>query len=397
VAQELYELPEGWEWRPLGEVASLINGRAYKKHELLNAGSVPVLRVGNFFSNRSWYYSDLELPQQKYCDEGDLLYAWSASFGPKIWEGPRAIFHYHIWKIITSNFIDKHYLYWLLELDSVDIKSQGNGVGMKHATKGGMEKRQIPLPPLNEQKRIVAKLDALFTRIDASITHLQQTLELSKALFASALDEVFQQAYSQNPIEKLSNLTSKIGSGATPKGGQKSYKTEGISLIRSLNVHDAYFKEKGLAYIDGTQAALLSNVEVKSGDVLLNITGASVARSCVVPNEYLPARVNQHVSILRPKDMLNSVFLNYLIISPSFKNDLLFQGAGGATRQALTKTMLQNLDIPIPAIGEQKRIVDHLNSLAERTRTLEASTQEKINDLTALKASLLDAAFKGQL
>ena len=96
-----YELVE------LGEVAKLINGRAYKRDELLDEGKTPVLRVGNFFSNRGWYYSDLELADDKYCQKGDLLYAWSASFGPKIWDGPKAIFHYHIWKIEISDKIEK--------------------------------------------------------------------------------------------------------------------------------------------------------------------------------------------------------------------------------------------------------------------------------------------------
>ncbi|MGZ9189905.1 MAG: restriction endonuclease subunit S, partial [Nitrospira sp.] len=134
-----------WPMVELGKVARLINGRAYKQEELLSEGPTPVLRVGNFFSNRSWYYSNLELEEEKYCDEGDLLYAWSASFGPRIWEGPHAIYHYHIWKIETFGEIDKKFLFHLLEADSEKIKSEGNGITMSHATKGGME-QQIPPP-----------------------------------------------------------------------------------------------------------------------------------------------------------------------------------------------------------------------------------------------------------
>ena len=88
-----------WPLVELCEVARLINGRAYNKDELLNEGKYPVLRVGNFFSNRGWYFSDLELDDKNYCSDGDLLYAWSASFGPKIWDGEKTIFHYHIWKL----------------------------------------------------------------------------------------------------------------------------------------------------------------------------------------------------------------------------------------------------------------------------------------------------------
>jgi len=101
-----FELPNGWEWCRLGEVGELINGRAYKKEELLKTGKYRVLRVGNLFTNNEWFYSNLELPKEKYCQAGDLLYAWSASFGPYIWNGPKTIFHYHIWNVIYKVFDD---------------------------------------------------------------------------------------------------------------------------------------------------------------------------------------------------------------------------------------------------------------------------------------------------
>ena len=148
-----------WPLMKLGEVVKLINGRAYKRSELLTKGPTLVLRVGNFFSNCNWYYSDLKLPDEKYCNEGDLLYAWSASFGPMIWTGPRAIFHYHIWKIETSDKIEKKFLYYLLAEDSERIKSEGSGIAMIHATKNGMEKRRFSLPSLEIQKTIIAELE----------------------------------------------------------------------------------------------------------------------------------------------------------------------------------------------------------------------------------------------
>ena len=155
-----------WPLVELKEFATLINGRAYKRDELLDEGPTPVIRVGNFFSNRGWYYSDLELDESKYCDKGDLLYAWSASFGPRIWEGPRAIYHYHIWKVVTSDKIDKKFLFYLLQEDSERIKSEGNGIAMMHATKSGMERRKFPLPPLEVQKEIVAEVEGYQKNIE---------------------------------------------------------------------------------------------------------------------------------------------------------------------------------------------------------------------------------------
>jgi type I restriction enzyme M protein len=150
-----------WEQAELGEICEVINGRAYKQEELLETGKYPVLRVGNFFSNRSWYYSDLELPEDKYCNNGDLLYAWSASFGPKIWDEGKVIYHYHIWKMVPNESrINKMYLFYLLEKDTEDIKSEGGrGIAMMHITKGGIEKRLIPLPSIHEQEVIVAKIE----------------------------------------------------------------------------------------------------------------------------------------------------------------------------------------------------------------------------------------------
>jgi type I restriction enzyme M protein len=157
-----------WPMVELGKVARLINGRAYKQEELLAEGPTPVLRVGNFFSNRGWYYSDLELEEDKYCNAGDLLYAWSASFGPRIWEGPRAIYHYHIWKIETSEKIDKKFLFYLLEADSEKIKSEGHGIAMVHATKAGMEQRKFPIPPIPTQQAIVAEIEGEQALVDAN-------------------------------------------------------------------------------------------------------------------------------------------------------------------------------------------------------------------------------------
>ena len=135
----------------------------------------------------------------------------------------------------------------------------------------------------------------------------------------------------------LASVTTKIGSGATPLGGESSYEAEGISLIRSLNVHDGDFRYKDLAFIDEIQAARLANVVVAPDDVLLNITGASVARCCVVPPDVLPARVNQHVAILRPQaDRLLPQFLQYLLVSREYKDRLLGAGEGaGATRHLI--------------------------------------------------------------
>ncbi|MCL8621506.1 restriction endonuclease subunit S [Proteus mirabilis] len=161
---------------------------------------------------------------------------------------------------------------------------------------------------------------------------------------------------------QLKELTSKIGSGSTPKGGGNSYKDEGISLIRSQNILDYKFSINGLAYIDEVQANVLKNVSVEEHDILLNITGDSVARCCNAPKEFLPARVNQHVAIIRSNiKLLDNNFLKYSLIDS--KEELLSLSEIGGTRNALTKGMLENFVIKLPSLPEQKAIASVLSAL----------------------------------
>ena len=149
----------GWRKVALEVNATLLNGRAYKQDELLDSGKYPVLRVGNFFSNRGWYYSDLELDDDKYCDNGDLLYAWSASFGPQIWNGGKVIYHYHIWKVLVGEAYNKQFLCKLLEYATESLMGDTHGIAMMHLTKSGMEKTEFIVPPIERQEQFAAFLE----------------------------------------------------------------------------------------------------------------------------------------------------------------------------------------------------------------------------------------------
>ena len=166
---------------------------------------------------------------------------------------------------------------------------------------------------------------------------------------------------------KLSNICSKIGSGATPRGGKNSYCDDGISFIRSQNILDFYFSVDGLVYINEEQADKLSNVEVMEDDILLNITGDSVARTTMMDSKYLPARVNQHVAIVRAKKELvkPSYILYYL---QAQKNHLLQLASAGATRNALTKNMIENLELDIPSLEIQEKTVGILDDIQRKIK-----------------------------
>ena len=162
--------PEGVEFRPLGEIVRFLNGRAYKQTELLDKGKYKVLRVGNFYTNDNWYYSNLELDENKYCKEGDLLYTWAATLGPQIWTGEKVIFHYHIWKLVfDQTMIDKKFLYYVLSKDTECISNSLTQSTMPHVSMASMSKRSVPVPPLEVQREIVRILDQ-FTKLTAELT-----------------------------------------------------------------------------------------------------------------------------------------------------------------------------------------------------------------------------------
>jgi len=166
---------------------------------------------------------------------------------------------------------------------------------------------------------------------------------------------------------RLGDVCEKIGSGATPRGGSDVYLTSGVALIRSQNVYNDGFKKEGLAFIDKIHADELSNVTIHFGDVLLNITGDSVARVCQVPDEVLPARVNQHVAIIRPnKDDLDARYLRYFLVSPQMQQQMIAFAAAGATRNALTKGMIESFEVPVPPVPEQKAIAHILGSMDDK-------------------------------
>lgn len=161
---------------------------------------------------------------------------------------------------------------------------------------------------------------------------------------------------------RLGEITSKVGSGSTPRGGSESYEAKGVPLIRSMNVRFEGFTAEGLAFLNEEQAEALDAATVKSGDVLLNITGASIGRVTQTPHSMNGARVNQHVCIIRPKPELDAAFLARFLASPAVQR-MIWTEQYGVTRQALTKGQILDFDIPLPPLGEQRRIVAKLTEL----------------------------------
>lgn len=260
----------------------------------------------------------------------------------------------------------------------------GGGTNISNLNQDILARLQVPVPPLATQGHIAGVLAAYDDLIDNNtrrITIVEQMVQMlyrewfvnfrfpgyEKVKMVEAKIGLIPNGWE---VSGIGEVTTKIGSGATPRGGKKSYQTSGISLIRSLNVYDYKFEMDDLAFIDDEQAQQLDNVTVELKDVLLNITGASVGRCAMVPSYILPARVNQHVAIIRANPTkIDPFFLLDTINHNRNKRTLLGIAQGGATREALTKERITEFRILLPPfelIRQYGEIARHLHEQREK-------------------------------
>ena len=212
-----------------------------------------------------------------------------------------------------------------------------------------MCKVELPVPPIDKQRSIVKAYQTITERIELKRRINDNLVATVTAIYR----RMFIEGGRIYPTAPLKQLCSKIGSGATPKGGKTAYQESGVSLIRSTNVFDYAFSYDDLAHISDEQADQLSNVVVEENDVLFNITGVSVTRCCIVPADVLPARVNQHVMILRPNTaMPMSYYIMTTLCSAENKAKLMGIAQSGSTREAINKQEMESFSIPVPPTKE---------------------------------------------
>ena len=284
---------------------------------------------------------------------------------------------YPIFRVKDKNIILPAYLDMWFKRPEFDREAAFIAVG---GVRGSMPweefaKMKLPVPDIDKQKKIVEAYEAITNRIELK----QKINDNLVATLSTVYKELFADANTHFPKVPLHKICSKIGSGATPKGGKTAYISEGISLIRSTNVFDFNFEYDELAHINQSQADALANVIVKPNDILFNITGVSVARCCMVPVNVLPARVNQHVMIIRPiKGETMSYYIMFTLCSADNKAKLLGIGQSGSTREAINKQELESFEIPLPddATLSQfgtaaKSIYEHIHVNVNETRALD--------------------------
>ena len=357
---------DAWEQRKLGEIATFINGRAYSQPELLSSGKYKVLRVGNFYTNDSWYYSDLELGEKYYADYGDLLYTWSATFGPHIWLGDRVIYHYHIWKINLSDQLEKQFAVQLLEQDRTNILSSKNGSTMVHITKEGMEQKDVIIPPSTKEQQ---EIGAFFLQLDNLITLHQRKYDKLQVLKKAMLEKMFPKNGSSVPEIRFKGFTDaweqrKLGEVVKEVTRNDPTSEAPIMMITANN---GFIEQSERYAFDNAGESLKKYILLQKGELAYN-HGASKLRpfgSCFALTTAESARI-PFVYHCFSAENKNAEFLSIELNGSEVESQLRKIVSSGARMDGLLNISFDEystVTVLLPDIKEQEHIADFFRNL----------------------------------
>lgn len=314
-----------------------------------------------------------------------------------------------------NNMVNQYYNYlFKTELFADEFYKWGNGiVDDLWSTKwSSMKNIMVPFPPLKEQRIIADYLDIKCTQIDTIIAKEQSIIEklqeYKKAIITQAITRGLNSSAKMKKtgfewigmipkhwnVKKIKYLTSKIGSGKTPKGGSDIYVDEGVLFIRSQNVYDGYFDLSSAVFISHEIDCTMSNTRVYRDDVLLNITGGSIGRSCLYESDEL-ANVNQHVCIIRCNSQMRPKFMQYFWNSSIGKTSIdIYQS--GANREGLNFFEIGNTVVPTPELYEQDKIISYLDDKCDSIDRVISQKLTIIDTLAEYKRSLIYEVVTGK-
>ena len=375
-------IPQEWEAMRLSDVCTLINGRAYKQNELLSKGKYKILRVGNFFTNDSWYFSDMELDPNKYAYKGDLLYAWSASFGPRFWTGDKVIYHYHIWKICNLKGINQQYL---LDYDASLLQRDTQGGTMHHITKENMEKRFIPVPPLAEQRKIAEVLGVWDEAIEKQARLIEKLALRKRGLMQRLLSAKLRLPGFSDPWQKVKfcELFTKSIKTADPLT-----KYEVLSVTKEGIVAQKSYFNKDIASEDTSKY-----IVVERGDLAMSGLNFWMG-SCHILTNFNEGIISPAYKVFKVTEHNNINFIRDFVRSSMFLQALQGCSVIGASivRRNLDKEMLYEWTFKIPSLKEQTAIAKVLTA-ADREIEL---AKEKHERLRHQKRGLMQQLLTGK-
>lgn len=395
-------MSKNWQICQLGDVLTLINGRAYKKEEMLTEG-VPILRIQNLNGGNKWFYSNLELQEDKYCYKNDLLYAWSATFGPywSKWDH-KLIYHYHIWKIETSPALNKQFAYYALLNITEALKASAHGVAMPHITKAGMEAWEIQLPPISEQKIIAEKLDTLLAQVESTKARLEQIPQILKrfrqAVLGAAVSGKLTEDWRDNSslsgwIEgKLGEFIKKPSYGTSSKSNKEGL----IPVLRMGNLQGGKLDWTDLVYTSDTIE--IEKYKLEYNDVLFNRTNSPelVGKTAIYKSEQ-PAIYAGYLIRVQCLPDLNPDYLNYHLNSILGRQYCYSVKSDGVSQSNINAQKLIAFPITVPPLPEQHEIVRRVEQLFAYADTIEKQVNNALARVNNLTQSILAKAFRGEL
>ena len=410
---ELYDLPNGWEWKKLKEVCNLLNGYAFKAKEYVEHSNTVIIRMGNIRPNgRFDSEHKIKYLPNKYAKElpkyilkdGDLIIAMTdLATEMRILGNPTLIsnlngrtfmLNQRVGKLYDFDFnrVMIEYLRYIITAPQIKdyYKSLGGGGLQINIGKQQILSVDFPLPPLQEQKRIVSKLDTLFEKIDKAIALHQKNMDEADVFMGSVLNEVFGELDEKYEKETLSNLVKIIG-GGTPSKSISEYWNNGTikwATVGDMNVQTIFTTQLSI-----TESGLKnSSSNIVPSDAIVIATRVGLGKVCYLDSN---TAINQDLKGILPlDDRLSSRYLfNY------FKNisQYIISNGTGATVKGVKLDFVKSLEIPLPSLQIQQKTVKYLDQISEKTEKVKSVQKEKMESLKALKASILDRAFRGEL
>lgn len=390
---------EGWNSYKIEELGRIVTGKTPSTQNIDNFGDkYPFITPRDMSGQKRIGRTERYLSEEgKNAVKNCLLPANSicvscigSDMGKVVMTSEDSVTNQQLNSVVCDNSFDPDFVYYSLVNISAELKNAGHhSTAVPILNKTDFSNFEIIAPDLPTQRSIAAILTALDGKIELNRQTNHTLKAIAQALFKEwfvdfnfpgATGEMQESELGTIPVgwrvSTLKDLTVKIGSGATPRGGSGVYLDEGTALIRSQNVYDSEFVWDGLARISENASEQLRNVEVKHGDVLLNITGASILRTCVVEPEVLPARVNQHVAIIRAIPGIPSRYIHLHLLQQKTKDYLMALDAGGS-REAITKGHIESVAILNPPLGLLEcfdavtaPLYSQIELLASQSRTL---------------------------
>lgn len=383
--------------KTLGTVADYINGRAFKPSEWETSG-LPIIRIQNLTNScASYNYSSKDLEEKYLIHKGDLLFAWSASLGAHIWTGTDAWLNQHIFKVIPKKDINQKYLYYFLKTVTADLCSKTHGSGMVHITKGPFMNTPVPVPPLSEQERIVAKIEELFSQLDAGV----ETLKKIKAQLA-----IYRQAViddSINSINKLGTTSQSFGTFVLRyQNGVSKRSGNGINtaVLRLADIekqqitHNKEFRYIGLT--DSERNRFLLN----KGDILIiRVNGSenNVGRAIVVDKDGVYAACDHFIRCVVDHTRILPQFAQLLLDSFLSRKYIKENMVSTAGQNTISQTTMNNISVCVPDIANQERIINSVNTNLSVCDNIEQTVDASLQQADALRQSILKDAFEGRL